>query len=276
MRILIIIIAASMILMPSTVTSQTSKGSVRIFTANGVSFSMMPIKGGTFGMGLDADMQFQLGVMDENSNREKPRHQVNLKSFYIGQTEVTQALWEAVMGDNPSNHRDNPNLPGENVTWDECQAFIKKLNGITGQKFRLPTEAEWEYAACDGGFPMNRGKKIVIEEEKRRSNLLLRNAWYEINSGDSTHVVATLQPSERFNLYDMIGNVWEWCQDTYDKYYYQRSPVDNPCNTSWDVWRVIRGGCCKNDRTKNRPTCRLPADSSTRNIVIGLRLASDW
>ena len=171
------------------------------FSVNGITFKMVKVQGGTFTMGATAE---QGGVVTSD---EKPAHEVTLSSFSIGQTEVTQELWEAVMGSNPSYWKGSK-LPVEQVSWNDCQEFVKKLNALTGQKFRLPSEAEWEYAAR--GDSQSRGYKYS------GSNNIDDVAWYDGNS-DKTHAVATKQPNE-LGIYDMSGNVLEWCQDWYGNY----------------------------------------------------------
>ena len=206
----------------------------KTYTANGVSFDMMMVKAGTFTMGATSEMKAL------NSD-EKPTHQVTLTNdYYIGKTEVTQALWKAVMGNNPSYFKGD-NLPVENVSWDDCQKFISKLNSLTGQNFRLPTEAEWEFAA--------RGGNNSNHYQYSGSNELGDVAWYDDNSGDKTHVVATKQPNE-LELYDMSGNVWEWCSDWYG--HYSSSSLTNPTGPNSGSLRVLRGGgwdgyarCCR-------------------------------
>ena len=162
------------------------------FEANGVSFTMIPVEGGTFTMGATSEMT-------EPFDWEKPTHQVTLSSYYIGETEVTQALWKAVMGSNPS-HFKGDNLPVEYVSWDDCQTFIRKLNALTGKRFRLPTEAEWEFAARGGnkscGYQYSGGDELS------------EVAWFVGNSGDRTHAVGTKIANE-LSIYDMSGNVCE-------------------------------------------------------------------
>ena len=200
-----------------TILSQT-------FTANGVSFDMMYVKGGTFTMG---------GTSEQGSDAcddEKPTHRVTLSTYYIGKYEVTQALWKAVMGNNPSNWKGD-NLPVEKVSWNDCQDFIRKLNALTGKNFRLPTEAEWEFAARGGNN--SRGYKYA------GSNNIGDVAWYGGNSGSKTHAVGTKSPNE-LGIYDMSGNVWEWCQDW--KGSYSSASQTNPTGASSGSYRVLRGG----------------------------------
>lgn len=196
------------------------------FTVNGVRFTMVAVKGGTFTMGATYDDAEVDAEVDE-----EPAHEVTLSDYYIGQTEVTQALWEAVMGSNPSNHKGD-NLPVENVSWDDCQVFIQKLNQLTGKQFRLPTEAEWEYAARGGR--KSQGYKYTGDD------YIGSVAWYSGNSGYETHPVATKQANE-LGIYDMSGNVWEWCSDWFGGY--QSSSQSDPQGPSSGSRRVYRGGC---------------------------------
>ena len=145
---------------------------------------------------------------EDADSDEKPAHQVTLSDYYIGETEVTQALWKAVMGTNPSNFKGDSN-PVEKVSWNDCQEFIRKLNSLTGRTFRLPTEAEWECAARGGN--QSKGYKYS------GSNKIKDVAWYDGNSKDKTHAVKT-KPSNELGLYDMSGNVNEWCWDLYGAY----------------------------------------------------------
>ena len=195
------------------------------FTVNGVQFTMVEVGGGTFTMGATSEQGSD--AWDE----EKPAHEVTLSDYYIGQTEVTQALWEAVMGSNPSDSKGD-NLPVERVSWDDCQVFIQKLNQLTGKQFRLPTEAEWEYAARGGR--KSRGYKYA------GGNNIDSVAWCDGNSGNETHPVATKQANE-LGIYDMSGNVWEWCSDWFGGY--QSSSQSDPQGPSSGSRRVYRGGC---------------------------------
>ncbi len=227
------------------------------YYVNGVSFNMVRVKGGTFTMGATAE---QGGDAD---SVEKPAHQVTLSSFMMGQTEVTQELWQAVMGSNPSRWK-GPKLPVEQVSWDDCQEFVKKLNALTGQHFRLPTEAEWEYAARGGS--KSQGYKYS------GSNNLGDVAWYDDNSGRTTHDVATKQPNE-LGIYDMSGNVWEWCQDWYGENYYSSSPSSNPQGPSSGSRRVCRGGSWYSGAGDCRVAYRNRSCADGRGLNLGLRLA---
>jgi len=182
---------------------------------------MVFVKGGTFKMG------YHNGDSDE-----KPVHRVTVSDFYIGKYEVTQKQWRAIMGNNPSYFKGD-NLPVENVSWDDVQEFLKKLNTKTGKHYRLPTEAEWEYAARGG--VKSRGYEYA------GSNNIDEVAWYDGNSGNKTHPVGTKKPNE-LSIYDMSGNVWEWCHDWYATNYYRNSPHYNPQGPSNGDSRVLRGG----------------------------------
>ena len=197
-----------------TATSK-KQGAVKEINVNGVPFKMVYVAGGTFMMGATA---------------ETPAHRVTLSGYYIGQTEVTQELWEAVMGTNPSDFKGS-NKPVEMVSWNDCQKFIKKLNQLTGINFRLPTEAEWEYAARGG----NKSKGYKYSG----SNIIGDVAWYFYNSSSTTHQVGTKAPNE-LGLYDMSGNVWEWCSDWYGSY--SSSAQSNPTGPSSGYFRMLRGG----------------------------------
>ena len=189
-------------------------------SVDSVTFKMIRVEGGTF----------QMGSMD-GANNEKPVHEVTLSSFSIGETEVTQELWEVVMGDNPSFFKGSKR-PVEEVSWDDCQTFIARLNELTGKMFRLPTEAEWEFAARGG----NQSKGYTYSG----SNTIRDVAWFGDTSESGTHNVAMNFPNE-LGIYDMSGNVYEWCQDWYGSYG-SRSQT-NPTGPSSGSERVERGGC---------------------------------
>ena len=197
-------------------------------------FDMVFVEGGTFTMGATSEQG------TDALYGEKPAHYVTVSDFYIGKYEVTQAQWRAVMGSNPSKFKGD-NLPVEQVSWNDIQKFITKLNTMTGKTFRLPTEAEWEYAARGG----NKSKGYKYSG----SNTLDNVAWYTNNSSSKTHPVGQKQPNE-LGLYDMSGNVWEWCQDWYGSY--SSSSQTNPTGPSSGSYRVLRGGswdsiawCCR-------------------------------
>lgn len=222
----------------------------RTFTVNGVSFEMVFVGGGTFRMGSDS-----------GDSDEEPVHDVTLSNYCIGKTEVTQALWRAVMGTNPS-HFKGDNLPVENVSWNDCQTFIKKLNAITGANFRLPTEAEWEYAA--------RGGKQSKNYTYSGSNDIGTVAWYYSNSSSQTHPVGQKQPNE-LGIYDMSGNVWEWCSDWYSSY--SRYAQTNPSGATSGNYRVYRGGGWDGNAGYCRSTNRNRYAPVGRRHYLGFRLA---
>ena len=187
---------------------------------------MVWVSGGTFTMGATSEQG------SDAFDSEKPAHSVTLSGYYIGKYEVTQAQWKAVMGNNPSYFKGD-NLPVEQVSWNDVQEFIRKLNQQTGKSYRLPTEAEWEYAARGGSN--SRGYKYS------GSNNIGSVAWYDGNSGNTTHAVGTKSPNE-LGIYDMSGNVYEWCQDWYGSSYYSNSPQRNPQGPASGSDRVCRGG----------------------------------
>jgi formylglycine-generating enzyme required for sulfatase activity len=202
----------------------SSPGSNQTFTVDGINFEMVHVPGGIFTMGCTS------GQGSDCPGNEKLANSVTLNSYYIGKFEVTQTLWKAVTGNNPSGFIGN-NLPVENVSWKDCIDFISKLNVKTGKNFRLPTEVEWEYAACGG----NRNSNTKYPD----SNDLDNAGWYKSNSRYTTHPVGT-KSSNELGIYDMSGNVWEWCMDWYDGY---------PAKTQQDTAgmksgssRVLRGG----------------------------------
>ena len=239
------------------------------YTVAGVSFAMVPVEGGTFTMGATPEQG------NDAADWEKPAHQVTLSSYSIGQTEVTQALWLAVMGSNPSYHQASHiawagtdlQRPVEMVSYNDCKAFISKLNQLTGKKFRLPTEAEWEYAARGG----NRSKGYKYAG----SNSLDDVAWYKDNSMAldpyycGTYTVATKAPNE-LGLYDMSGNVYEWCSDFWGTYFShaQTNPIGGA-----GTERILRGGCYSVHDWYHRVSSRRYGPDSAAEKWIGLRLA---
>ena len=223
-------------------------------TVNGVSFEMVYVEGGTFDMGATTEQG------SDAENDEKPVHSVTLSDYYIGRCEVTQELWEAVMGSNPSLFK-GAQYPVECVSWNDCQNFIKKLNSLTGRTFRLPTEAEWEYAA--------RGGNKSLHYKYSGSGNIGNVAWYDDNSGSSTHAVGTKSPNE-FGIYDMSGNVWEWCSDW--KGGYSAGAQTNPQGPSSGSFRVLRGGSWDYDAGYCRVSCRDDDDPYYSDNFIGLRL----
>ena len=218
--------------------------------------NMVSVSGGTFMMGANSGDS-------EAYDYEKPRHSVTLSGYRIGKYEVTQREWLAVMGSNPSWF-EGDNLPVERVSWDDIvNDFLPKLNRMTGLSFRLPTEAEWEYAARGGnrsiGYKYSGGDNIGSV------------AWYDGNSGSTTHPVGQKQGNE-LGLYDMSGNVWEWCSDWHDFDYYSSSPSTNPKGPSSGSARVYRGGSWFHYARFCRVSYRSYDDPSGTFRNVGLRL----
>jgi formylglycine-generating enzyme required for sulfatase activity len=209
---------------------------------------MVRVEGGTFTMGCTSE---QGGDCYDD---EKPTHQVTVSSFQIGKYEVTQAQWRAVMGNNPSHFSGCDNCPVENVSWNNVQDFIRKLNQQTGKRYRLPTEAEWEFAARGGN--KSKGHKYS------GGNNLNSVAWYDDNSGSKTHPVGQKQANE-LGIYDMSGNVWEWCEDWYGDY--SSSPQTNPKGPSYGSRRVLRGGSWYSDAKYCRVSNRVSNYPGSRN-----------
>ena len=206
-----------------------------------------------------------MGCTSEQGNdcydNEKPSHRVTVSDFYIGKYEVTQPQWQAVMGSNPSYFKGD-NLPVEKVNWDDVQEFIQRLNVKTGKQYRLPTGAEWEYAARGGSS--SRGYKYS------GSNTEDNVAWYSKNAGSKTHPVGSKSPNE-LGIYDMSGNVWEWCSDWYGTYS-SNAQTDSRVSSSGSH-RVLRGGCWSSIARGVRVTNRGSGSSGNRSHYLGFRLA---
>ena len=181
------------------------------------------VDGGTFTMGDNSITYF--------GQKEAEEHEVEIRTFYIQTTELTQELWEATMGSNPSEDKSSKDNPVTNVSWNVCQDFIQKLNEVTEKEYRLPTEAEWEFAAKGGN--LSKGYKYA------GSDNLGEVAWYAENSNKKIHPVAKKKTNE-LGLYDMSGNVWEWCQDWYCGYIVE--PMINPKGPDTGETKIIRGG----------------------------------
>ncbi|HBX50555.1 MAG: hypothetical protein A2275_15675 [Bacteroidetes bacterium RIFOXYA12_FULL_35_11] len=191
--------------------------------------NLVLVEGGTFSMGqTDPDISCKGCTKDE-----QPVHKVTLKSFYIGKYEVTQKEWKEIMGTDPNFEDDCDDCPIEGVSWKDVQAFLVKLNEKTGKKFRLPTEAEWEYAARGG----NKSQGYIYSG----SNNHLEVAWCSLKKDKRIHPVGQKKSNE-LGIYDMSGNVWEWCQDYYAADYYSKSPAENPPGSATGKDRILRGG----------------------------------
>ncbi|MBR2369787.1 MAG: SUMF1/EgtB/PvdO family nonheme iron enzyme [Paludibacteraceae bacterium] len=261
-------------------TSQSSYGgystggtNMTINLPSGDSFVMVYVQGGQFSMGCTNDQQ---GGCESN---ESPAHFVTINDFYMGETEVTQGMWQAVMGTSIYQQRDKANRPeiygvGSNypmyyVNHSEAEEFCGRLNNLLrsqlpqGYKFRLPTEAQWEYAA--------RGGIKDCPSLYAGSDYIGEVAWYDGNSNNSTHPVKTKDPNE-LGLYDMSGNVWEWCADWYNSSYYSSSPTDNPKNLSSGSDRVYRGGCWLNGAASCCVAFRGHCSPGDRASGLGFRL----
>ena len=224
----------------------------RIVQVGNVQFEMVHVEGGTFRMGATKEQ-------GDARNNERPVHPVTLSSYLIGKHEVTQALWEEVMRSNPG-YIEREDYPVGWVSWNDCQEFIEKLNARTGMKFRLPTEAEWEYAARGGN--KSKGYKYA------GSDNLDEVGWYDENSGCHTHPVGEKKPNE-LGLYDMSGNVFEWCWDWYGKY--SSEAQTNPTGPQSGGYRVLRGGSGWFNARRCRVSFRIINDLGYR-VDFGLRL----
>ena len=240
----------------------------KTFDANGVSFTMIAVQGGTYTMGaLDNDPDVYVW--------EKPSHVETVADFMIGETQVTQELWHAVMGSNPSWFKSDLQRPVESVSWNDCQEFIKKLNELTKQNFRLPTEEEWEYAARGGnkskGYKYS-GSNDVDKVAWYRGNTRTGetppyswlNTWFKGNSSGETHPVKTKIPNE-LGIYDMNGNVYEWCENYWMENY--KSAPHESGN------RVLRGGYYDSERRRVRVADRISSAPDFRGRDQSLRLA---
>lgn len=222
---------------------------------------MVYVKGGCFMMGD------QTGEGDED---ERPAHEVCVRDYYIGATEVTQELFEAVMGyipawsQNPTMPR-NPKSPVNYVGWSHAQQFIGRLNEITNGYYRLPTEAEWEYAARSGG-------KNELWSGTSNEGDLGDYAWYQDNA-DNMIVPAKGKKPNGLGLYDMSGNVWEWVEDYFDFDYYEVSPKNDPFGPDYSLFRVVRGGSIFDQPNKLRTTYRYGLEHNRRILNVGFRLA---
>ena len=224
-------------------------------TVGNVSFEMIKVEAGSFTMGCTSEKG------SDCYSDESPYHRVTIsQDYYIGKFEVTQELWEAVMGNNPSNWKAFDH-PVEMVSWDDAQEFCAELSRMTGKRFRLPTEAEWEYAA--------RGGKKSTNAKYSGSSSVSNVAWYTDNSGSQTHSVGKLRPNE-LDIYDMSGNVWEWCQDWFGNY--SSASQTDPQGPSSGSYRVLRGGCWYNNARICRVYDRSYVTPGIRRDYIGFRL----
>ncbi|NLR90931.1 formylglycine-generating enzyme family protein [Flammeovirga agarivorans] len=227
-------------------------------TIDHVSFDMIFVKGGTFEMGdRKGDLQ-----LDTGENPSLPIHDVTISDFFVGKFEVTQQLWETVMGSNPSEHVKG-GRPVENVSWNDCQEFIKKLNTLTGNDYRLLTESEWEYVV--------RGGKKYNKTNLGRENIPER-AWILSNSDNTSHTAGTRFPNE-LGIYDLQGNVWEWVNDYYAVDSYKQAEQTNPQGVQNGKERVYRGGSFLSDENFCRPAYRNYDMPDIKQGFLGLRVA---
>ena len=231
------------------------------FSSEGdISLEMVIVPSGTFSMGCTFEQ------VNDCAYDEKPAHQVSLKSFAIAKYEVTQKLWKDIMGTNPSRVVGD-DLPVQNVSWDEIQVFLLWLNQKTGMNYRLPTEAEWEYAARGGA------RQSDFPYPYSGDNNLASVAWFHDNSGGIPHTVGTKQ-ANAIGLYDMSGNVWEWCSDLYGMYSEQAQ--QNPVGSIDGIARVARGGCARGQASLCRVTTRKSLYQGGNDDFTGFRLAMDY
>jgi formylglycine-generating enzyme required for sulfatase activity len=231
---------------------------------------MVEIPGGSFLMGTDeAEVQrLNQKYSIEVFNRELPIHRVTLQKYFLGKYPVTQEQYQAVMGNNPSKFQDNPKNPVEQVSWQDAQAFCQKLRKLTGQDFRLPTEAEWEYA-CRAG---TQTRYYFGDDESQLGDY----AWYDENSDSKTHSVGHKKPND-WGLYDTHGNVWEWCEDSWhDSYANKPENIKNNGSIIWsdsnESYHVLRGGSWGNDSRSCRSANRYRHDADLRDSSFGFRL----
>jgi formylglycine-generating enzyme required for sulfatase activity len=227
-----------------------------------IKLEMIKIPAGSFLMGTEEAEVIRLckEYGTDWYKNEMPQHRVNLQEFYLGKYPVTQEQYQAIMGNNPSYFKDNPKNPVENVSWDDAQEFCQKLSEKTGKKYRLPSEAEWEYA-CRAGTQT----RYYFGDN---AELLEEYAWYYGNSGSKTHPVGQKKPNN-WGLYDMSGNIWEWCENGWHESY-ENAPTDG---TAWNEnhsvlnIRVLRGGSWYVDLSDCRSAFRYNNDYRSINIV---------
>ena len=219
--------------------------------------NMVKVEGGSFMMGATKEQG------EDAFGDESPAHKVTLSTYYIGRFPVKQEEWQAVMGNNPSQF-EGADKPVDSVNWHECQTFIKKLNEMTGLSFRLPTEAEWEYAARGG----KRSKRYKFSG----GNILEQVGWFDENSNEMSHPVGQKSPNE-LGIYDMSGNIWEWVQDW--KGEFTMDEQENPQGPENGIERVCRGGGWNRERDRARVSYRGDDDPNLKYCSLGLRIAID-
>jgi sulfatase modifying factor 1 len=258
-----VFIIAIITMMGATAGETAGDGPNFIDAATGMEFVF--VKGGCFQMG---------DTFGDGIYCEKPVHEVCVNDFYMGKYEVTQGQWKKVMGNDQSEFRDcefkdcGDNCPVETVSWNDTQKFISKLNSQSDKNYRLPTEAEWEYAARSGG---KKEKWAGTSDESSLKDY----AWFHYNSGPKTHPVGQKKPNG-LGIYDMSGNVREWCSDWYGAKYYGESPRDNPRGPGSGEYRVLRGGAWNELPWPSRAAHRLPNTTVSASLLPrGSFLSSD-
>lgn len=236
--------------------------------------NLTPVPGGRFTRGSDHGQapEYDYGpYVDRICDYHLPIHDVQLSNFQISKYPITQAQWQAVMGHHPSHFTGCARCPVEQVSWNDCQLFLEKLNAMTGRRFNLPTEAQWEYAARGGQAGATHYASYAGGEE------LDAVAWHEGNAGRKTHPVGTKVPNA-LGLYDMSGNVWEWCRDTFNMWYYrefQDKMAVDPQGPPTDVWKVIRGGAWCGEPIDYRVDYKFYAHEDGRKWDLGFRVVMD-
>lgn len=255
-------------------TVTTAKTEINPYTAIDIETSygyykinMATVKGGKFKMGAQSKNSSDSNYDSDAYSDEDPVHNVTLNTFLMGSTVVTQKLWYVVMGSYPALSSANglgDDYPVYNVSYTQCQQFISKLNSLTGKKFRLPTEAEWEYAARGGANDSN--------FKYSGSSVIGKVAWYNANSSDKLHEVAKKEANE-LNIYDMSGNIWEWCSDWYGNY--SIKDQTSPTGPATGTLRVIRGGCYSDVAAECRVSVRSNANEKTILPTLGFRLVME-
>ncbi len=241
---------------PAT-AAKTPKDTVRKYKIPDLDIDMIFVQGGSFIMGQD------------NLTERMPAHKVSVNSYYISQCKITQAQWQIVMGYNESLFKGCDKCPVENVSWNAAQEFIKKLSRSTGAKYRLPTEAEWEYAA--------KGGAKSAHYKYSGSDMAGDVAWYLPNGDGKTHPVGSKKPNE-LGLYDMSGNLQEWCNDWYDKNYYSRSPTNNPLGPATGELKVVRGNDYQGTMEELEPASRSHEGQypDLRDNLTGFRIVRNY
>ncbi|MGA3208621.1 MAG: SUMF1/EgtB/PvdO family nonheme iron enzyme [Syntrophales bacterium] len=244
---------------PARSTVERSAFAASAFKDPTTGMEFVPVAGGCFQMG---------DVFGDGLPQEKPVHEVCVGNFYIGKYVVTQGQWKKIMGTNPSHFKNcGDDCPVEMISWTDVQTFVAELNNLSKQKYRLPTEAEWEYAAREGG-------KMVKWAGTSSENKLSEYAWYEVNAAEKTHPVGQKKPNA-LGIYDMTGNVWEWTSDLYGESFYQKSTRDNPQGPDEGNERVLRGGCWLDRAADIRTAQRFFFAPKSSFKSIGFRLVRE-